>query len=314
MSQELYKLLPFLKPISESAKTTAEQRAQARQRKSSEQIRQGGELSGQTKTKELYKLLPFLQPAKTSNFTSGLESDKITVDGVTYDMRLPEHKKQMNLAIDAIQAKQKPIYESDDAPIVPPSPITDQRNSDYLSARKALTTDSSTADIKKVEDKGMTAWAKANKGLAAMVKPGQSGYDQSQDVLGNSTQDQRDLASDMGVMGVNPEERMARAKGGIVEVDIDGSGVGAARINPQGFKDDAQMALINTLNKENITPIVKGIKMPDMSKYAGIFNQTDTTDYNYMMENAAMTQLAENIGLPVNTYNTGNYFDRMFGK
>jgi hypothetical protein len=199
-------------------------------------------------------------------------------------------------------------------PVGPPTPSADPRNAAYLTARGKLTKDSTPEEIKKVEDIGMTAWAKANKGLAAMVKPGQSGYDQSQDVLGNSTQDQRDLASDMGVMGVNPEERMARAKGGIVEVDIDGSGVGPARINPQGFKDDAQMALINTLNKENITPIVKGIKMPDMSKYAGIFNQTDTTDYKYMMENAAMTQLAENIGLPVNTYNTGNYFDRMFGK
>ena len=59
MSQELYKLLPFLKPVSGSADTTAEQKTQALQRKSAEQIRQGGGLTGQTKTKELYKLFPF---------------------------------------------------------------------------------------------------------------------------------------------------------------------------------------------------------------------------------------------------------------
>ena len=56
------------------------------------------------------------------------------------------------------------------------------------------------------------------------------------------------------------------------------------------------------------------MELPDMSKYAGIFNQTDAPDYKTMMENNAMGQLAENLGLPVNTYNTNNYFDRMFGK
>lgn len=63
-------------------------------------------------------------------------------------------------------------------PVSPPSPSTDPRNDAYLSARAKLTKDSTAEDIKKVEDIGMTAWAKANPELAAKVKPGQSGYEQ----------------------------------------------------------------------------------------------------------------------------------------
>jgi len=59
-----------------------------------------------------------------------------------------------------------------------PNPGTDPRNAEYLAARAGLKTDSTDEDIKKVEDIGMTAWAKANPKLAAKVKPGQSGYEQ----------------------------------------------------------------------------------------------------------------------------------------
>jgi len=169
------------------------------------------------------------------------------------------------------------------APEGPPSPSADPRNAEYLAARGKLTKDSTAADIKKVEDIGMTAWAKANPELAAKVKSGQSGYDQSQDVLGTSTQDQRDLASDMGVMGVNPEERMARAKGGIVEVDIDGSGVGPAKISPQGFKDDAMTALLTNFGNTNVEPFVEGMTLPTTTNYAGAFNQTDVPELQSMV-------------------------------
>ena len=56
----------------------------------------------------------------------------------------------------------------------------DPRNADYISARSALTPESSAADIKSVEDAGMAAWAKANPGLVAeAVRRGskQAGYD-----------------------------------------------------------------------------------------------------------------------------------------
>ena len=164
----------------------------------------------------------------------------------------------------------------------------------------------------------LATWAAANPALAYKAY--------TKGVAKEKAQDQRDLMSDYRVMnqdvskgeGFNKAEFDAinGGKGGSVEVDIDGSGVQDVRINPQAqaFKDNAQMSLINTLNNKNITPIVKGMELPDMSKYAGIFNQTDAPDYKTMMENNAMGQLAENLGLPVNTYNTNNYFDRMFGK
>jgi len=163
----------------------------------------------------------------------------------------------------------------------------------------------------------MKIWAEKYKNtLAPKVKPGQAGYDKIQDVLGTSTQDERDAASDRMVMGGNAKESMAAAKGADIEVVIDGMGPETVRVKPQAqaFKDNAQMSLINTLNNGNITPIVEGINLPDTSKYGGIFNQTESTDYKTMMENAAMGQLAENLGLPTKGYDTSNYFGRMFGK
>ena len=134
--------------------------------------------------------------------------------------------------------------------------------------------------------------------------------------LGLSTQDQRDAASDKMVMGANPEEAMASAKGNDLEIVIDGAGPETVNIKPQGqaFKDNAMTSIMNTLQNKNITPIVEGVELPDMSKYAGIFNQTNASDYKTMMENAAMGQLAENLGLSTKGYDTSNYFDRMFGK
>lgn len=165
-------------------------------------------------------------------------------------------------------------------------------------------------------DENMKIWAKANPKLAAKVKAGQSGYGAIQDALGLSNQDQRDAASDRMVMGANPEEAMASAKGNDLEIVIDGAGPETVNIKPQGqaFKDNAMTSIMSTLQNKNITPIVEGIELPDTSKYAGIFNQADAPDYKTMMENAAMGQLAENLGLSTKGYDTSNYFDRMFGK
>ena len=189
-------------------------------------------------------------------------------------------------------------------------------NADYMKARAKLTKDSTAEDRKKVEDMGMAIFAGANKDLAEKVKPGQAGYGAIQDALGLSTQDQRDAASDRMVMGANPEEAMASAKGNDLEIVIDGAGPETVNIKPQGqaFKDNAMTSILSTLQNENITPIVEGVELPDMSKYAGIFNQTNASDYKTMMENAAMGQLAENLGLSTKGYDTSNYFDRMFGK
>ena len=172
MSQELYKLLPFLKPVSGSADTTADQKTQALQRKSAEQIRQGGGLTGQTKTKELYKLFPFLQTAASKPQSSS--SGNITrVGGKTYRMDNQADVKDLNAVLAADKAS-RPGQQFADlrggggmttqtppvGPVGPPSPIADPRNADYLTARGKLTEDSTAEDIKKVEDIGMTAWQK----------------------------------------------------------------------------------------------------------------------------------------------------------
>jgi len=168
-----------------------------------------------------------------------------------------------------------------DPPVGPPSPSTDPRNAEYLTARGKLTKDSTAEDIKKVEDIGMTAWAKANPKLAAKVKPGQAGYGVIQGL--EKAKDQSDLVSDMQVMGGNKEESEAKAGGGIVEVDIDGSGVGPARISPQGFKDDAMTALLTNFGNTNVEPFVEGMTLPTTTNYAGAFNQTDVPDLQSMM-------------------------------
>ena len=105
--------------------------------------------------------------------------------GVSYNIATPEGLRG------ALKAKGKGEKESfvtppatppATPPVTPsaatPTPSTDPRNAEYLAARAGLKTDSTDEDIKKVEDIGMTAWAKANPKLAAKVKPGQSGYEQ----------------------------------------------------------------------------------------------------------------------------------------
>ena len=62
-----------------------------------------------------------------------------------------------------------------------PSSTTDSRNTQYQKDRAAISTaktpEAKAAAVKKAEETGMAAWAKAHPELAAKVKLGQSGYD-----------------------------------------------------------------------------------------------------------------------------------------
>jgi hypothetical protein len=64
---------------------------------------------------------------------------------------------------------------------VRPSRTQDSRNNQYQRDRAAISTaktpEAKAAAVKKAEETGMAAWAKAHPELAAKVKPGQSGYD-----------------------------------------------------------------------------------------------------------------------------------------
>ena len=207
-------------------------------------------------------------------------------------------------------------------PVTPKGPRLDPNATERYASnfKDGQTNMASMQDYFKGQKNGenLATWAAQNPALAYKAY--------TKGVAKEKAQDQRDLMSDYRVMNqdVSKGEGFNKAefdaiegdKGGSVEVDIDGSGVQDVRINPQAqaFKDNAQMSLINTLNNPNITPIVEGMELPDMSKYAGTFNQTDAPDYKTMMKNAAMGQLAENLGLSTKGYDTSNYFDRMFGK
>jgi len=195
-------------------------------------------------------------------------------------------------------------------PVGPPSPSADPRNAEYLNARGKLTEDSTAEDIKKVEDIGMTAWAKANPGLAAKVKPGQSGYGVIQGL--EKAKDQAEAVSDYKNMGGNEEEGNAiyGGNGGIVEVDIDGSGVGPARISPQGFKDNAMAQLLNYGNTD-VEPIVEGLTIPTTTNYAGAFNQADTPDLQSMM---SMGDQLGNLGIEGPQFALSEKFKDLFQK
>jgi len=198
----------------------------------------------------------------SQQFLAGKISDKkksetggnITrVGGKTYRMDNPADVKALNAVLAADKAS-RPGQQFADlrggggmttqtppvGPVGPPSPSADPRNAEYLTARGKLTEDSTAEDIKKVEDIGMTAWAKANPKLAAKVKPGQSGYGVIQGL--EKEKDQSELLSDYKVMAgenYNEDEGKAITGGGSVEVDIDGSGPETVRIEPkaQAFKD-----------------------------------------------------------------------------
>ena len=212
--------------------------------------------------------------------------------------------------MESFKPQQKPPEDDgDDKPLGPLSPSADPRNADYLTARGKLTKDSTAEDIKKVEDIGMTAWAKANPGLAAKVKPGQSGYGVIQGL--EKVKDQTEAVSDYKVMGGNEEEGNAiyGGNGGMVEVDIDGSGVGPARISPQGFKDDAMPALLTNFGNTNVEPFVEGMTIPTTTNYAGAFNQADTPDLQSMMN---MGDQLGNYGIESPLFSQGQQFKDLF--
>ena len=131
----------------------------------------------------------------------------------------------------------------------------------------------------------LAKWAEENPALAYKAY--------TKGVAKEQAQDQRDLMSDYRVMNqdVSKGEDFNKAefdaihggKGGSVEVDIDGSGIGAAKINPQGFKDEAMTALLTNYGNTDVEPFVEGMTLPTTTNYAGAFNQTDVPDLQSMM-------------------------------
>ena len=197
--------------------------------------------------------------------------------GVSYNIATPEGLRG------ALKAKEKgekesfitpPVTPPITPPETPPAPSTDPRNTAYLTARNALTKDSSATDVKAVEDAGMAAWAKANPELAQKVKPGQSGYGLIQNIRGQGT-DAYDANETFKPSDIpeadrqNPVDQAAAL--GITDLK-----------DAQMFKDNAMTALLTASQDPNVTPIVEGMTFPT-TNYAGAFNQADMPDLASMM-------------------------------
>lgn len=87
--------------------------------------------------------------------------------------------------------------------------------------------------VKKAEDMGMMEWAKANKELAAKVKPGQSGYDAIQFALGKTTVKPEDIRGYMDDTGRSAEDvRGILGKGTQVETVISKGNPDVTTIGP----------------------------------------------------------------------------------
>ncbi len=160
-------------------------------------------------------------------------------------------------------------------PVGPPSPSTDPRNAEYLTERDKLTKDSTAEDIKKVEDIGMTAWAKANPGLASKVKPGQSGYELIKNMSGQGTDayDANETFKPSDIPEADRQNPVEQAKArGITNLQ-----------DAQSFKNTAMDALLTASQDPNVTPIVEGMTIPTTTNYAGAFNQADVPDLQSMM-------------------------------
>lgn len=198
--------------------------------------------------------------------------------GVSYNIATPEGLRG------ALKAKEKGKEESavtppktppKTPPVGPPTPSADPRNTEYLTARNALTKDSSTADIQAVEDKGMAAWAKANPGLASKVKSGQSGYGLIQNIRGQGTDayDANETFKPSDIPEADRQNPVEQAKArGITNLQ-----------DAQSFKNTAMDALLTASQDPNVTPIVEGMTIPTTTNYAGAFNQADMPDLQSMM-------------------------------
>jgi len=258
----------------------------------------------------------FFETTKTKNTESKKTKTggNITrVGGKTYRMDNPADVKALEAVLAADKAS-RPGQKFTDlrggggmttqtpsvGPVGPPSPSADPRNADYLTARGKLTKDSTAEDIKKVEDIGMTAWAKANPKLAAKVKPGQSGYELIQNMKGQGTEayDKTDTFKPSDIPEADRQNPVDQATAlGITNLK-----------DAQSFKNNAMASLLGDYGNKNIEPIVEGIELSTAVK----------PDYKAEMEDGVMNQLAKGLDIPTKRFASQNlkdlFMNNMLGK
>lgn len=230
----------------------------------------------------------------TENFSKYLDGQPVVknIGGTSFNVSTPEGQRGYKKAIEAGK-----------------EPSTPKPSTTKPIQAAGLDTGTGQKDVKDP----MAIWAEKYKDtLAPKVKPGQAGYDTIQDVLGTSTQDQRDAVSDRMVMGGNAAESMAGAKGANLEVVIDGAGPETVTINPQGFKDDAMAKVMNNFGQLNIEPMIGGMTLPTTTNYAGAFNQTDKPYANPFKDTGVMDEITKTYGTNNPLFTQGRNFRSLF--
>ena len=135
--------------------------------------------------------------------------------------------------------------------------------------------------VKKAEDMAMMEWAKAHKGLAEKVKPGQAGYDAIQLALGKTTVEPDEIRGFMDDSGKSAEEARAILGGGSVETVIDGNKPMVTTINPAVAAGGSEVE-IPTANFSGMSQAMQDLVAPSLEAGAAfninvdnVLNQND---------------------------------------
>lgn len=163
------------------------------------------------------------------DYSSGLESNKIVVDGVTYDMNNPEHKKLMNSRADGkIKEQHKKISETetverltDDATVTPlnSNPARPPRTAgEFGDFMKTLT---------------------ADYGIKFPGEQQRNGYE-SIHLPGTDGNADEFSASDAVAMGMSPQQAIDRKAGGTTEIVIGGNMGAQSGSSPAADQGEAQ--------------------------------------------------------------------------
>ena len=135
--------------------------------------------------------------------------------------------------------------------------------------------------VKKAEDMAMMEWAKAHKGLAEKVKPGQAGYDAIQLALGKTTVKPEEIRGFMDDSGKSAEEARAILGGGSVETVIDGNKPMVTTINPAVAAGGSEVE-IPTANFSGMSQAMQDLVAPSLEAGAAfninvdnVLNQND---------------------------------------
>ena len=139
--------------------------------------------------------------------------------------------------------------------------------------------------VKKAEDMAMMEWAKAHKGLAEKVKPGQAGYDAIQLALGKTTVEPEEIRGFMDDSGKSAEEARAILGGGSVETVIDGNKPMVTTINPAVAAGGSEVE-IPTANFSGMSQAMQDLVGPSLEAGAAfninvdnVLNQNDPQSF-----------------------------------